>query len=123
MIADALIARGFVQFGQDGPQLGKAGGGWLVGPGIDLGAMRGQPRRLVSPGPDRIDGSPHPGGAVGAAVFASLLANGWPRRAPGSATVHVAPGGHGRPAPGIRHQAFRRNRACRLTVAPAGSPW
>lgn len=93
MIADPAIGRGFLRFTSDGPDLSAAGEAWLDRHGIDVAALRKEPRRLVRLCPDWTYRFPHLGGSVGAAILRGISTNGWFRRSPKNAVVMITPKG------------------------------
>lgn len=77
-LADALVARGLVEFGEDGGAVTPAGMAFLAGFGLDLAAP---PRRaFCRPCLDWSERRPHIAGAVGAALAQRCLALGWVSR-------------------------------------------
>lgn len=77
-LADALVARGHVELGDDGGAVTPAGAEFLARFGLDLAAA---PRRaFCRPCLDWSERRPHIAGAVGAGLAARCLALGWIQR-------------------------------------------
>jgi DNA-binding transcriptional ArsR family regulator len=79
-LADALHARGWVEFGDDGAALTSAGEAFLADFGIDLARARHSRRVFCRPCLDWSERRAHLAGAVGAALASRLLAVGWIKR-------------------------------------------
>ncbi|MGX7707535.1 ArsR/SmtB family transcription factor [Methylobacterium sp. Gmos1] len=96
-MADALVARGAVELGEDGGALTTAGEVFLHGLGVDLAAAsetnRSRRRVFCRPCLDWSERRPHIAGALGAALLATCLDRGWVRRREGSRAVAVTPAG------------------------------
>ena len=67
-LADALQARGFVEFGVDGGIVTNAGEMFFAELGIDIAAARNGRRAFCRPCIDWSERRPHLAGAVGAAL-------------------------------------------------------
>lgn len=61
--------------------------------GVDLAAVRRQPRRFAYACLDCSERRPHLAGALGDGVFASMTQHGWLRRVPGTRGIAVTPAG------------------------------
>lgn len=92
-LAVALIAKGYIGHAPDGPDLTEDGAAWLASLGVDAGALRAEPRRLLRLCPDWVERSVHVGGSVGAAMLRAMVARGWLRRVRGARKVLVTPKG------------------------------
>jgi hypothetical protein len=77
-LADALVARGHVEFGDDGGMVTPAGNEFLAGFGLDLAAKTR--RAFCRPCLDWSERRPHIAGAVGAALAARCFGLGWLQR-------------------------------------------
>lgn len=92
-IFDALVARrGIVQpdARYRGPlELGPAGGSLLGGLGVDLDEVRKERRQFATACGDWSERRPHLGGALGAALWARFLEQGWVAQKPGTRVVVV----------------------------------
>jgi DNA-binding transcriptional ArsR family regulator len=97
-LADALVAGGYAELATDAGVVTDAGLELLGRIGIDvdaLSARRGKhsARVLCRPCLDWSERRPHLAGAVGAALCAHSLGNGWIRRIPGTRAVAITPKG------------------------------
>jgi len=97
-LADALVAGGYAELASDAGVMTQAGITLLGRVGIDIDALvarRGKraPRVLCRPCLDLSERRPHLAGAVGAAICAHSLANGWVRRIAGTRAVAITPKG------------------------------
>ena len=97
-LADALVAGGYAELASDAGVMTQAGITLLGRVGIDIDALvarRGKraPRVLCRPCLDWSERRPHLAGAVGAAICAHSLANGWVRRIAGTRAVAITPKG------------------------------
>ena len=77
-LADALVARGHVEFGEDGGAVTPSGAEFLARFGLDLAAPTR--RAFCRPCLDWSERRPHIAGAVGAALAARCIALGWVAR-------------------------------------------
>ena len=82
-IADSLLTRGQLEFGQDGGAVTGEGVAFLASIGVDFSPD--DPTRLrhsafCRPCLDWSERRPHVGGAIGRALCASFLSNGWIRK-------------------------------------------
>ncbi len=95
-LTDAMVASGHVELAIDGGLMTATGLALLDRMGIDTGAAH-QPRRsgrvLCRPCLDWSERRPHLGGAIGAALCAHCLTNGWIRRVEGTRAVTITPKG------------------------------
>lgn len=97
-LADALIAGSYAELAGDGGMITETGTAFLCNIGIDVEALRARhgtrsPRILCRPCLDWSERRPHLAGAVGAALCAHSLAQGWVRRIEGTRAVAVTPKG------------------------------
>jgi hypothetical protein len=94
-LADALTARGHVELTGDAGLLTESGVAFLGGLGIDTAPLlaRRSGRVLCRPCLDWSERRPHLAGAVGAAICAHSLDNGWTRRLEGTRAVQITPKG------------------------------
>jgi DNA-binding transcriptional ArsR family regulator len=96
-LADALVARGYVDLNHDGGLVTDAGVSLLQRIGIDVTHLtmgRGKKARvLCRPCLDWSERRPHLAGALGAALCAFSLEKGWIRRREGTRAVTVTPEG------------------------------
>jgi DNA-binding transcriptional ArsR family regulator len=95
-MADSLAARGFLEFGPDGGAFTEGGLDFLRGLGVAVeaaSARRGGGRVFCRPCLDWSERRPHIAGAIGAALCATCLDQGWMRRMAGSRAVSVTPAG------------------------------
>ena len=100
-IADAMIARGQIDLGTDGAALTDAGRALLGEIGVELPpCSEGKGAVFCRPCLDWSERRHHIAGAVGAALYRTLLARNWIRRSADTRTVTGTP-------PGI--QALRRH--------------
>jgi DNA-binding transcriptional ArsR family regulator len=91
-----LIDRGALRVGGSDPNVVELGprAEQLFGPlGVDLRAAKLERRRLATACLDWTERQPHLGGALGAALWAELVARGWIARRPGTRAVIVTPAG------------------------------
>lgn len=100
-LADALVEAGHVELSDDAGLVTKSGVALLNRLGVDLegiAARRGKlpSRILCRPCLDWSERRPHLGGAVGAALCAFCLGDGWIRRVAGSRAVAITPKGRQR---------------------------
>ena len=79
-------ARGDVELGPDAPRVFRR-------LGVDVEAVKQERRQLATACLDWTERQPHLGGALGAAVWAELLACGWIERRPGTRAVVVTAAG------------------------------
>ena len=97
-LADALVAGGHVELMQDAGVVTDAGISLFGRIGIDVGSLsagRGKSARLLCrPCLDWSERRPHLAGAVGRALCAHSLEQGWIRRIEGTRAVAVTPKGH-----------------------------
>jgi len=97
-LADALVAQGHAELGNEAGMLTESGLAFLGGVGIDLAALQARSGRrsgrvLCRPCLDWSERRPHLAGAVGAALCAHSLDNGWIRRLDGTRAVAITPKG------------------------------
>jgi len=93
-IADAMIARGQIDLATDGAALTEAGHALLAQIGIELPPRaEGKSATFCRPCLDWSERRHHIAGAVGAALYRTLLARNWLRRADGSRAVIFTPPG------------------------------
>jgi DNA-binding transcriptional ArsR family regulator len=97
-LADALVAGGYAELATDAGVVTDAGLDLLGRIGINVDALltrRGKQaaRVLCRPCLDWSERRPHLAGAVGAALCAHSLGNGWIRRIPGTRAVAITPKG------------------------------
>jgi DNA-binding transcriptional ArsR family regulator len=93
-IADAMAARGQLDFAQDGGALTEDGITLLATLGVDsIMPPRGRRATFCRPCLDWSERRPHIGGAVGRALYAVFEQNGWMRRAAAGRAVLVTPRG------------------------------
>ena len=92
-LADALQARGFVEFGSDGGVVTNAGDMFFAGLGIDIAAARNGRRAFCRPCIDWSERRPHLAGAVGAALAKHLFALGWIAHVRDKRVVTITPKG------------------------------
>ena len=95
-LADAMVASGHVELGDDAGLVTDAGTVWLGRLGIDVDALatgRRSSRVLCRPCLDWSERRPHLAGAVGAALCAHSFGQGWIRRVRGSRAVAITPKG------------------------------
>jgi len=89
-IGDAMLARGLIEFEEDAGSITPAGQDFLAGLGIDPTAGKpGRRRVLCRPCLDWSERRPHLAGAVGAALCAHGLREGWVRRQDGTRAILV----------------------------------
>jgi DNA-binding transcriptional ArsR family regulator len=97
-LADALVAGGYAELASDAGVVTDAGLELLGRIGIDVDALRARRGRhtarvLCRPCLDWSERRPHLAGALGAALCAHSLGNGWIRRIPGTRAVAITPKG------------------------------
>jgi len=92
-LADALVERGHVEFGDDGGVVTPAGTKFLTGFGLDLAAPTR--RAFCRPCIDWSERRPHIAGAVGAALAARCFDLGWLARIRDTRAVKITPKGQG----------------------------
>lgn len=95
-LADALIASGTIELGEDGGALTSAGTKRMRAIGIDIDAIatgRRSARMLCRPCLDWSERRPHLAGALGAALCAHCFDRSWIRRVAGTRAVSVTPEG------------------------------
>ncbi|KIZ39568.1 MULTISPECIES: helix-turn-helix transcriptional regulator [Rhodopseudomonas] len=97
-LSDAMIARGHVELTGDAGVLTEAGLDFLGGVGLDIAPMlarrtRHSGRVLCRPCLDWSERRPHLAGALGAAICAHSLGQGWTRRLDGTRAVQITPKG------------------------------
>jgi DNA-binding transcriptional ArsR family regulator len=86
-LADALVARGHVEFGDDGGVVTREGAAFLARFGLDLAAKTR--RAYCRPCLDWSERRPHIAGAVGAGLAAHCLALGWIQRQRDTRAVNI----------------------------------
>jgi DNA-binding transcriptional ArsR family regulator len=91
-LADAMVARGQIEFSAEGGAVTQAGKNFLEGLGVELKTAR-PGRVFCRPCLDWSERRPHLAGAVGAALCARCLALGWVRRIDGTRALHITPEG------------------------------
>lgn len=118
-IADSLVARGHLEFSAEGGGLTESGTGFLQELGLapQPGARRG--RVFCRPCLDWSERRPHIAGALGAALCAGCLSQGWMRRIPGSRALSVTPAGW---LALDRAFGLRAGQGAGQGVAPVGPP-
>jgi DNA-binding transcriptional ArsR family regulator len=94
-LADAMVAQGYAEFAGDAGIVTDAGVTFLDQIGINVGSMLAPraKRMLCRPCLDWSERRPHLAGAVGAALCALCLDNGWIRRLDGTRAVLITPRG------------------------------
>jgi hypothetical protein len=97
-LADALVAQGYAELTSDAGIVTDTGMAFLVRVGIDPDTVLARSRRsavrvLCRPCLDWSERRPHLAGAVGAALCARSLDQGWIRRIDGSRAVVITPKG------------------------------
>ncbi len=94
-LADALVAGGHVELMQDAGVVTDAGVALFRRIGLDVASLSGKTARLFCrPCLDWSERRPHLAGAVGRALCAHSLEEGWIRRLEGTRAVAVTPKGH-----------------------------
>ncbi|WP_203710656.1 ArsR/SmtB family transcription factor [Asanoa siamensis] len=89
-LVDAFVARSLLTAGGDGFTLTPAGAEALADAGIDIADARASRRAFARSCLDFTERRPHLAGALGAAVCAHVLAEGWfVRRAPGHRALRI----------------------------------
>jgi DNA-binding transcriptional ArsR family regulator len=88
-ITARLLAEGTLTMGADGYHVDPSVDGVLRRVGVDPAAVPTRTRRLARPCLDWTARRHHVAGALGAAILASLLDQGWVRRKPGSRALAV----------------------------------
>lgn len=86
-LADALVARGYVEFGEDGGAVTPEGAAFFARFGLDLAAKTR--RAFCRPCLDWSERRPHIAGAVGAGLAERCLALGWIQRQRDTRAVSV----------------------------------
>jgi DNA-binding transcriptional ArsR family regulator len=96
-MADRMAERGLVELAADGGVVTGEGMAFLRGLGVDLDAVAARASRrgrvFCRPCLDWSERRPHIAGAVGAALCAACLAQGWMRRVEGTRALAVTPAG------------------------------
>lgn len=96
-MADRMAERGLVELAADGGAVTGEGMAFLRGLGVDLDAAAARASRrgrvFCRPCLDWSERRPHIAGAVGAALCAACLAQGWMRRVEGTRALAVTPAG------------------------------
>jgi DNA-binding transcriptional ArsR family regulator len=92
-IADAMAARGYIEFSEDAGLVTAAGEQFLARLGIGLHAPARTSRPLVRPCLDWSERRPHLAGRLGAAICAHCLERGWVRRHAADRALDVTPAG------------------------------
>ena len=96
-MADSMIARGHLDFGEDGAAVTQQGQAFLVSLGIDLAAnddrLRSGRSVFCRPCLDWSERRPHIAGVVGTALYRGFAQRGWMRRVEGSRAVLITPSG------------------------------
>lgn len=92
-IADALIAKGFLENGEGDFALTGQGETALTDFGIDLALLKTRKRPLVRSCLDWSERRPHVGGAIGAALLDMLQERGWLQRVKDTRTMTVTRAG------------------------------
>jgi DNA-binding transcriptional ArsR family regulator len=97
-LADAMVARGYMELGPDAGVLTGAGTAFLGRISIDADALAGPPgrstrRMMCRPCLDWSERRPHLAGALGAALCTHCLDRGWVHRIDGTRAVAITPGG------------------------------
>src|SRR5262249_20136642 len=90
-LADSLVERGCVEFGEDGGVVTAAGTAFLDAFGLDLAARTR--RAFCRPCIDWSERRPHIAGAVGAGLAARCFALGWIARIRDTRAVKITPKG------------------------------
>jgi len=95
-VFEALVDRGALRKPKDVPgdvEIGSQGQRLFATFGVDIAVARQERRRFATTCLDWTERQPHLGGAVGAALWAELVARGWIVRRPGSRAVVVTRAG------------------------------
>jgi DNA-binding transcriptional ArsR family regulator len=92
-LADRLVDRGLVVFGDDGGEVTADGMDFLARFGIDLSAARSKRRVFCRPCLDWSERKLHIGGTVGAALAERCFALKWVERVDGSRALDITPAG------------------------------
>jgi len=92
-IADALTARGFVEFAEEAGLVTEAGERFLSGLGISMEAPARTSRPLCRTCIDWSERRPHLAGRLGAAICAHCLERGWVRRRADGRALDITPAG------------------------------
>lgn len=90
-VADALVAKGAIELGDEAGAVTEAGAAWLAGFGI---APPSRGRIWCRPCLDWSERRPHLAGALGAALCTRCLELGWVRRRQATRTLEITPAGH-----------------------------
>lgn len=91
-LTDAMVARGQIEIGADGAALTDQGRQLLAQIGVEL-PSEGKGALFCRPCLDWSERRHHLAGAVGAALYRTLLARGWIRRSAAGRTVTITPPG------------------------------
>ncbi|SFL18035.1 ArsR/SmtB family transcription factor [Methylobacterium pseudosasicola] len=91
-LADALVARNWVEIAEDGALVTEAGLDRLADLGLDA-VVGGRAKLQCRPCLDWSERRPHLAGRLGAALCTHSLQRGWVRRQPGSRALDVTPAG------------------------------
>ena len=94
-ITDQMIARGHLEFGQDGGIVTEQGHRFLATLGVDLGGVPASALRTVFCRPclDWSERRPHVAGLVGRSLFETFTRKGWMRRSDCARAVSITPFG------------------------------
>lgn len=96
-IAASMVARGQLDFGQDGGAVTGRGLDFLASLGVDLhpeATVRSRRTAFCRPCLDWSERRPHVAGAVGRALYASFLSKGWTGEPSDGRAVPITPLGH-----------------------------
>ncbi len=98
-LADALVAADYAELATDAGVITGAGTEFLARLGVDVAALQARrgkrpARILCRPCLDWSERRPHLAGAVGSALCAHSLVQGWIRRIDGSRAVTITPAGY-----------------------------
>ncbi|MGG5820966.1 ArsR/SmtB family transcription factor [Falsiroseomonas sp. HW251] len=92
-IADALVAGGRIELGEEGGAVTEAGAAWLAGFGIALDPAPARGRVWCRPCLDWSERRPHLAGRLGAALCARCFELGWVRRKATGRALEITPAG------------------------------
>jgi len=95
-IADSMIARGQLAFGQDGGMVTEEGLAFLAALDVDLAtdqSNRSRPATFCRPCLDWSERRPHVAGLVGRALYDAFARHGWVRRSGSGRAVLITPSG------------------------------
>lgn len=92
-LADTWFSRGYLRRAQGTLTVSQDGGRAFADLGIDLGALRAAPRKLVSLCHDWSEDAVHLGGALGGALLRGFVERDWMRRDRGAQSVAITPRG------------------------------